>query len=251
MRSHPQAATLRPVKLSEQVHDQILALITGGEFPEQAKLPTEIELAVRFDVSRTIVREALARLREDGIVVSRQGAGTFVTRRPDRGFKLSPLGSIADIQRCFEFRTGFEADMTALAARRADRTSIKRIGSAIEAFEDIVKQGKPGSDADFDLHYVIAEATRNRFFVSVMTSLREHIIFGMNLARTLSRMHPAARIKAAQDEHRLVFDAICARDPDRAREAMRLHVERARLRIFEGDMKPVGQRRERPNVAGQ
>src|SRR5215813_4480412 len=248
MRSQPQRPSFRPVKLSEQVHDQLLALITDGEFPERAKLPTEVELAGRFDVSRTIVREALARLRDDGIVVSRQGAGTFVQRRPDRAWKLTPLGSITDIQRCFEFREGFEADMASWAARRADRTTIKRIGSAVEAYEDAIKDGKPGSHADFDLHFVIAEATRNRFFVSVMTSLRDHIVFGMNLARTLSRMHPTARIKAAQDEHRLVFDAICARDPDRAREAMRLHVERARLRIFEGDMKPVGQRRERPNV---
>jgi GntR family transcriptional regulator, transcriptional repressor for pyruvate dehydrogenase complex len=241
-----------PVRLSEQVHDQILALITGGEFPVKAKLPTEIELAARFEVSRTIVREALVRLRDDGIVVSRQGAGTFVKRHPDRGWlKLSPLGSIADIQRCFEFRTGFEADMTALAARRANRASIKRIGDAVEAFEAIVQQGKPGSDADFHLHCVIAEATQNRFFVSVMTSLREHITFGMTLARSLSRMHPAARIKAAQDEHRLVFEAVRARDPDRAREAMRFHIEQARLRVFEGEMKSAGQRRERLDLADQ
>jgi GntR family transcriptional repressor for pyruvate dehydrogenase complex len=236
MQSQSQVAALRPVKLSEQIHDQLLALITDGEFPEKAKLPTESELAARFEVSRTIVREALARLRDDGIVVSRQGAGTFVKRRPDRGgLKLSPLGSIADIKHCFEFRTGFEADMAALAARRADRTSIKRIGRAVEAFEDIVRQGKLGSDADFDLHYVIAEATRNRFFVSVMASLREHIVFGMNLARNLSRMHPATRLTAVQEEHRTVFNAIRARDPDRAHAAMRIHVEKACLRIFEGE----------------
>src|SRR5262245_19109437 len=143
------AGAFRPMKLSEQIHDEILALITGGEFPERAKLPTEIELAVRFDVSRTIVREALARLRDDGIVITRQGAGTFVQRRPDRAWKLSPLGSITDIQRCFEFRTGFESDMAAWAARRADRTTVKRIGSAVEAYEDAIKAGKPGSHADF------------------------------------------------------------------------------------------------------
>jgi GntR family transcriptional regulator, transcriptional repressor for pyruvate dehydrogenase complex len=227
------------MKLSEQIHDQLLGLITDGEFPEKAKLPTEVELAARFDVSRTIVREALARLRDDGIVVSRQGAGTFVTRRPDSAWKLSPLGSITDIQRCFEFREGFEADMAAWAARRADRTTIKRIGSAVEAYEEAIKDGKPGSHADFDLHYVIAEATRNRFFVSVMTSLRDHIVFGMNLSRDLSRIKPAARLKAVREEHRRVFDAIRARDPGRAHEAMRVHVEKARFRIFEGEAKPV------------
>lgn len=227
------------MKLSEQIHDQLLALITGGEFPEKAKLPTEVELAARFEVSRTIVREALARLRDGGIVVSRQGAGTFVQRRPDRAWKLSPLGSITDVQRCFEFREGFEADMAAWAARRADRTAIKRILSAVEAHEHAIKDGKSGTHADFDLHHAIAEATRNRFFVSVMTSLRDHIVFGMNLSRDLARMQPAARLKAVRSEHRDVFDAIRARDPERAREAMRAHVEYARFRIFEGGTKPV------------
>jgi GntR family transcriptional regulator, transcriptional repressor for pyruvate dehydrogenase complex len=227
------------VKLSDQIHDQLLALIAGGEFAEKSRLPTEVELAARFDVSRTIVREALARLRDDGVVVSRQGAGTFVRRRPDQTWKHSPLASIADIQRCFEFRMGFEADMAAWAARRADRPTIKRIGAAVEAYEEVTKGGKPGSDADFDLHYVIAEATRNRFYVSVMTSLRDHIVFGMNLSRDLSRVKPAARLKAVRAEHREVFDAIRARDPDRAHEAMRVHVEKARLRIFDGETNPI------------
>jgi DNA-binding FadR family transcriptional regulator len=75
--------------------------------------------------------------------------------------------------------------------------------------------GSRGSHADFDLLDVIAEATRNRFFVAVMTSLRGHIVFGMNLSREMSRMQPAARQKAVRDEHRKVFDAIRARDPDR------------------------------------
>ncbi len=223
------------MKLSDQIHDRLLALIAGGEFAEKAKLPTEVELATRFDVSRTIVREAIARLRDDGVVHSRQGAGTFVRRRPDRAWKHSPLTSITDIQRCFEFRMGFEADMAAWAARRASRATIKRIGVAVEAYEEATKDGKSGSHADFDLHYAIAESTRNRFFVSVMTSLRDHIVFGMNLARDLSRVHPAARLKAAREEHRTVFDAIRARDPDQAHEAMSIHVERARLRIFDGD----------------
>jgi GntR family transcriptional regulator, transcriptional repressor for pyruvate dehydrogenase complex len=129
--------------------------------------------------------------------------------------------------------------MAAWAARRADRATIKRIGGAVEAYEDAIKDGRPGSHADFDLHYVIAEATRNRFFVSVMTSLRDHIVFGMNLSRDLSRMKPTARLKAVREEHRRVFDAIRARDPARAYEAMRVHVEEARFRIFEGRTKPV------------
>lgn len=229
------AAPLRQVKLSEQIYARIFGLIAGGEFQENSKLPTEVELAERFAVSRTIVREALARLRDDGVVISRQGAGTFVKRRPDSAvLKFAPVASIADIQRCFEFRTGFEADMASFAAARADDTAIKRIGDALAALDDIVRKGSVGTDADFDFHFAIAQATSNRFFVSVMASLRPHIAFGMNLSRSLSLMHPAARVKAVQAEHRAIFDAICRRAPDLAHEAMRLHVESARFRMFEG-----------------
>lgn len=228
---------LRQGKLSEQIYAQIFGLIASGEFPEQAKLPTENDLAVRFDVSRTIVREALARLRDDGIVVSRQGAGTFVKRRPDSAvLKFAPLGSIADIQRCFEFRTGFEADMASFAAARADEAGIKRIGDALDVLDEVIRNGNLGTDADFDFHFAIAEATSNRFFVSVMASLRPHIAFGMNLSRSLSLMRPVARVKDVQAEHRTIFDAICARDAERAHEAMRRHVDNARFRMFEGEL---------------
>ncbi|MGD9846092.1 MAG: FadR/GntR family transcriptional regulator [Variibacter sp.] len=229
-------APLRQGKLSEQIYAQIFGLIAGGEFPEQSKLPTENDLALRFDVSRTIVREALARLRDDGIVISRQGAGTFVKRRPDSAvLKFAPLGSIADIQRCFEFRSGFEADMAAFAASRADDASVKRISRALETLDDIIRKGSLGTDADFDFHFAIAEATSNRFFVSVMASLQPHIAFGMNLSRSMSLMHPAARVKNVQAEHRTIFDAIRQREPQRAHEAMRRHVENARFRMFEGE----------------
>jgi GntR family transcriptional regulator, transcriptional repressor for pyruvate dehydrogenase complex len=64
-------------------------------------------------------------------------------------------------------------------------------------------------------------------------------VFGMNLSRDLSRMQPASRLKAVRAEHRRIFDAIRARDPERAYEAMRVHVEKARFRIFEGGTKSV------------
>src|SRR5689334_20678790 len=101
----------RPAKLSEQTYERIFGLIVSGEFPEKSKLPTEVELANRLNVSRTIVREALARLRDEGFVVSRQGAGTFVQRQhPEKSAGFQPVGSIADVHRCFEFRIGIEAE---------------------------------------------------------------------------------------------------------------------------------------------
>jgi GntR family transcriptional repressor for pyruvate dehydrogenase complex len=231
-----QTAPLRQMKLGEQIYDRIFGLIVGGEFPENSKLPTEVELAGRFGVSRTVVREALARLRDDGIVMSRQGAGTFVQRQPDKailGFR--PLASISDILRCFEFRVGLEGEAAFIAATRQDIARTDAIARALEALESIVKQGSVGAIADYDFHLAVANASCNPFFVSVMESLRPNIDFGMNLARNLSLRKPLSRVRQVQEEHAQVYDAVKRGDPEAARQAMRRHIENARTRIFEGE----------------
>jgi DNA-binding FadR family transcriptional regulator len=228
-------APLRQVKLSEQIYARIFGLLAGDEFAENSKLPTENELALRFNVSRTIVREALARLRDDGIVVSRQGTGTFVKRKPDNAaLKFAPIASIADMQRCFEFREGFEANMAFVAAARAPDAGIERIGRALAVQDESEREGGAGGDVGFDFHLAIAEATGNRFFVAVMVSLRPHIVFGMRLARSLSLTAPGERSRSVHVEHHLIFDAIKRRDPYGAGEAMRRHIESAKHRMFEG-----------------
>ncbi len=230
------AAPLRQIKLSEQIFDEIFGLIVIGEFAQNTKLPTELELAGRFGVSRTVVREALARLRDDGIVISRQGAGTFVNRRPNRailGFR--PMASISDILRCFEFRVGLEGEAAYVAAIRQDIARIESIAQALAALESIVKQGSVGAVADCDFHIAVANASCNPFVVSVMESLRPNIDFGMNLARNLSLKKPVSRVRQVQDEHGRVYEAIRRGDAEAARKAMRDHVENARTRIFDGE----------------
>ncbi len=227
----------RQVKLSDQIYDRIFGLIVSGEFPEKSKLPTEVELADRLNVSRTIVREALARLRDEGFVVSRQGSGTFVQRqqpeKPVAGFQ--PVGSIADVHRCFEFRIGIEGEAAYLAALRKDARDTDEIARMLEELETIVKQGKVGAVADFDFHYAVARATGNPFFVSAIALLRPHIDFGMNLARSLSLRKPRSRVRQVQDEHAQVYLAIKEGDAEKARQGMRHHIENARTRLFEGE----------------
>ena len=75
--------TRRP-SLADQVYDQLLAKILEEEYPVHSRLPAEELLAQTFGVSRPIVRAALSRLRDDGIVQSRRGSGSYVLRRPGR-----------------------------------------------------------------------------------------------------------------------------------------------------------------------
>lgn len=228
----------RQVKLSDQIYERIFGLIVSGEFPEKSKLPTEVELADRLKVSRTIVREALARLRDEGFVISRQGAGTFVQRQKPEKFAagFQPVGSIGDVHRCFEFRIGIEGEAAYLAAIRRDQRDTDEIARALDALEAIVKQGSVGAIADYDFHYAVSRATGNPFFISATSLLRPHIDFGMNLARSLSLRKPRSRVRQVQDEHAQVYIAIKDGDAEKARQSMRHHIENARMRLFEGEM---------------
>jgi DNA-binding FadR family transcriptional regulator len=222
-------------KRSAAIYDGILGLIVSGEFAETARLPSEVELSRRFGASRPVVREALARLRDDGLVVSRQGSGSYVKRRPDDAvLRFVPVGSIADIQRCFEFRVGLEGAAAALAAERWQGTDLAEIRSAYDALEHCIRTGQLGVEADSLFHQAIARATHNHYHVSVQLSLQAHIALGMNLTRNLSMLRTAARLRLVQDEHAAIVSAIEARDACAARAAMETHIENARCRMFEG-----------------
>jgi DNA-binding FadR family transcriptional regulator len=222
-------------KLSDRVYDHVLGQIIIGICPVNSRLPPETKLAEQLDVSRPVVREALMRLREDGLIASRQGAGSFVIRRPAQSVcEFAPLQSIADIQRCFIFRISIEGEAAALAARDHDGEGLRRINDALTALDRVLEAGTLGVEEDIAFHRSIAEATGNRFFAETLAALHPQIALGVRLNRNLSLIQPRQRIIGGQEEHRAVFDAIAVRDEAAARAAMRRHIENARRRVFEG-----------------
>jgi DNA-binding FadR family transcriptional regulator len=222
-------------KLGDHVYEQVLEMIMNGEFPENSRLPPEAELSARLGVSRPVLRQALRRLREDEIIQSRKGSGSYVLKRPDRSIlNFAPVGSIADIQRSFEFRIAVEGEAARLAAERRTEEDLARIGAALEDLDECIRSGTLGADADEAFHLAVCEATGNRFFADARASMQAHIIFGMNLARSLSLTKPADRLELVQSEHVTIFEAIRDQDPTAAETAMRSHIENARRRVFEG-----------------
>jgi GntR family transcriptional regulator, transcriptional repressor for pyruvate dehydrogenase complex len=219
-------------KLSAGIYHEIFALIVAGEFAVNARLPTEADLSRRFGASRPVVREALARLRDDGVIVSRQGSGSYVRRQPDTA--VLSFVPVADIQRCFEFRVGLEGAAAALAAERWDDDDLAEITAALGALEQCIAAGSLGVEADERFHAAVARATHNSYHVLVQASLRSHITFGMNLTRNLSLRKTKGRLRLVQDEHDTIVAAIKDRDGARARAAMETHIENARRRMFEG-----------------
>ncbi|MEP2641580.1 FadR/GntR family transcriptional regulator [Roseobacter sp.] len=220
--------------LADQAYEQVLAMIVEGDFVVGTRLPTEHDLSQRLSVSRPILRRALKQLREDGVIVSRQGSGSFVQRRPEGVvLEFAPVGSIADIQRTFEFRAAIEGEAAYIAAQRRSESDLAKMREILEELDRCIRYGELGVDADEAFHAVICEASDNKYFSAARNSMKTNILTGMNLTRSLSLSKTQSRLEMVQAEHYAIFDGIQAQNADVARQAMRDHVINARVRVFE------------------
>ncbi|MEP5762285.1 MAG: FadR/GntR family transcriptional regulator [Litoreibacter sp.] len=221
--------------MSDRVYERVLAMIAEGEVQVGMKLPTEEVLSKQFEVSRPVLRQALKQLREDGVVVSRQGSGSFVNRKPEGGvLDFAPVGSIADIQRTFEFRAAVEGEAAFFAAQRRTDKDIEHLKAALDELDRCVRENELGVEADEVFHHAVCRAADNPYFLAARGSMQSNILTGMNLTRNLSLTKPQERMELVQMEHREILEAVIKQDTDAARNAMRTHVENARKRVFEG-----------------
>ena len=155
----PQGRTL-VVKVSEELRSQI----AKGRYKTGDRLPSEAQLTQEFGVSRTVVREAIASLRSDGLVEPRQGAGVFVLepapteRRPFHNVDLARVSSLIEMQ---ELRTAVEGDAAGLAAIRRSPAQEEKNIEGFDAFRDSAARGIPQAAADFAFHLALADATHN------------------------------------------------------------------------------------------
>ena len=228
-----QRQRVRPPALANRVYEQIAARIASGEFRPNTKLPPENDLASAFGVSRPVLRLALERLRKEGIIVSRQGAGNFVLDRASVTLAFAPVETIADIQRCYEFRLTIEPIAARDAAMRRNDEALKKMDAAFDLLKDATRNQRHREDADFAFHLAVAEAANNHYFSSTMQALREHIYVGMHM-HGLSLMGAKPKLQNVLDEHRAIFEAIRNGRAHDAETAMRRHLEGSRDRLFEG-----------------
>lgn len=229
-----------PPRLGDHLSTRIAELIGRGEFDNAGKLPSELALANRFGVSRPVVREALSHLRSTGFIVSRKGSGSYIRKRPGTPPQLvgavgfGPVNSLAEVRKCYEFRIGLEGEAAYCAAQNRTPEMLAAMREALERMEAAISSGVIGMSADIEFHIAVARASGNEFFEAVMQSMRMPIEFAINLARSLTLTRPFEHLRAVQTEHVVMFEAIEARDKDAARLAMRTHIEKACLRVFEG-----------------
>ena len=231
----PPPVKIRPLvaerKLSRRLFEQLAEQIKGGRLTPGARLPTEQELTRAARVSRTVVREAVAALRAEGLVVTRQGVGAFVSAEPQRApFRIDPerMQSLEDILKLMELRLGVEIESAGLAAERASRAQVRAIAAALDAIERAAAGGKTAVDEDLALHRAIAEATGNAEFPRFLQFIGRHLIPRRTVSGLPEQMGGRrAYLALIQEEHRRICQAIERRDPRGAREAMRRHLTRS------------------------
>ncbi|MBI3453741.1 MAG: FadR family transcriptional regulator [Rhodospirillales bacterium] len=234
----PTLSSVRRLRhLSDQVFQVLMEHISAKRFPPGGQLPTEQQLAVSFDVSRAVVREALACLKADGFVETRQGSGAFVTQKPGgKSFKLIEGGSAPalDRQHIFELRAAVEVEAAGFAALRRTEADLAAIRAGLTAMTDALRAGADGSEADDRFHQAIAAATHNPHIRRLLEFLNRQF----SDTRRLSWMEietagepAAAKRRNAQREHERMFAAIVAGDKRAARREARQHLVRAMRRL--------------------
>ncbi|KQQ74911.1 MULTISPECIES: FadR/GntR family transcriptional regulator [Rhizobium/Agrobacterium group] len=219
--------------LADIVFERMLRAIKSGAYKPDERLPTEHDLAAEFEVSRPVIREALKRLRDQSLIYSRRGAGSFVRSvglRNPLGF--GQLENVADLLNCYEFRLTMEPAAAAAAAARHDADSLKAIRQALELLRDATNRQSHREDADFQFHLAIARAAQNNYFTTAMEALKDHIAVGMKF-HGASIKREASGLSRVFGEHEAIATAIGNSNEDDARRLMFEHLKGSRERLFQ------------------
>jgi GntR family transcriptional repressor for pyruvate dehydrogenase complex len=223
--------------LSGTLVETLRTRIVNGDIPPGEKLPSEPRLATEHGVSRTVVREAIARLNLEGLVHTRRGSGSYALTPPaaDADGGTRPLArSLEDRLALVEYRLALEAEAAALAAARRTPAQLAALADRLDALA--ASDGHPATamQHDFAFHRLVAEAAANRFLLEALDRLGPQMIAMPRgrLDRHDGVGHDGGRFAAVVQEHRAVLAALESQDPLAAAAAMRVHLAGSRRRLL-------------------
>lgn len=213
--------------LTDRVTDALLERIQeDGAFRAGTRLPAESVLAEQFGVSRTVLREAISRLKYEGIVEGRQGSGIFVTEqagvKPLR-IDITAMESRQSILQIMELRRPIESEAAAQAALRRTEAQWIEIESSLRQIDEDVAAGKDGVAADLAFHRSIARAAGNPYVIKTLAFLSQYL----EAASRVARANDSTRLDyfhQMREEHAAIAAAIQAGDPFAARCAAESHL---------------------------
>jgi GntR family transcriptional regulator, transcriptional repressor for pyruvate dehydrogenase complex len=227
--------TRRPRGLVTEIVDALASSIRTGDIKAGDKLPTEAAIMARFEVSRTVVREAISKLQASNLVATRHGIGTFALEQIDpKTFQMGPVdfATVNDVISVLELRISLETESAGLAAMRRTTENLLAMQQALDAFETSLKGESDAVPSDFQFHLEIAKATGNRHFAELMTYLGENIIPRTRVnTPARAQQDRASYLRRVNTEHKNILNAIRNQDADAARAAMRLHLSNSQERL--------------------
>ncbi|MEO8753320.1 MAG: FCD domain-containing protein [Casimicrobiaceae bacterium] len=235
-------STARPFKaiaprrtLADDVTEVLRARLVSGEVAIGERLPTESQLSDAFQVSRAVVREAVARLKHEHLVESRQGAGMFRAQANQdfRALGSAAQGCEARLLAVYELRLAVEPMSASLAAQRWVDATIAPIRVALERLQNAVISGRGGAQADADFHRAIGAAAANPLVASLQDFIQEEMRNSLSLSHANTRK-VAGAAKGVQREHANIGRAIEQRDGARAAAAMAKHIRMSAARLSIG-----------------
>jgi DNA-binding FadR family transcriptional regulator len=218
----------RRPRLSTAVVEDLVNAIVMGTYPIGTALPPENSLCDIYDVSRTVVREATTALTEKGLVVSQQGRGTIV--REGRGWNmLDPMilsalfqgeEGLRYLDNLSEVRTLLESAMAEKAATNATPEGVAELRAQIEKLEALVTIPSAYVQEDLKFHDIIMRMSGDRLSKAIIDGIQSEALRTHGYSGKLSVEH----VRATQDAHRKVYEAIAAGDGEGASAAMREHI---------------------------
>jgi GntR family transcriptional regulator, transcriptional repressor for pyruvate dehydrogenase complex len=219
---------VRTSRLYEQIVQQIEESILKGSLKAGDQLPAERELAIRFGVSRTAVREAVKALREKGLVEAYSGRGTFITDGTSQAVRQSfdlmvKIGQPEGSTDLAEVRSILEPEIAALAAERAEESDRATLREAVAVMDRSLKDADAYIEADLDFHLALAEAAANPLILSLIDS-----IVGLLREQRLRIFQVEGGPQRGQIHHKRILEAMEKRDAKMARDAMKAHLEQVR-----------------------
>ncbi|MFC4799354.1 FadR/GntR family transcriptional regulator [Neobacillus sp. GCM10023253] len=217
---------------SDQLVHELGKKIVTGEFAQGEILPKAEDISERYEVSRTVVREAFKGLTTLGLVRSNQKAGTIVLPRSEwQWWNLDVLTWVIEDENNTDFlvhltevRLGLEPMAAALAAKRATDQDMLKITDAFERLEQSLGDEKAWASADYDFHERILQASYNDLIINTVKTLRKALVKSREKTIKAAKDFPESPYdtptKEVLDRHRAIYDAVMARDEELARQKM-------------------------------
>lgn len=225
-------ARLPTVNRVEGVARELVGRIRSGEWQPDTRLPSEQSMADQFGVSRTVIREAIARLKNEGLVVTRQGSGAFVRDWQTSSLHLGPeiSKSLKSVLFIAELRKGIEAEAAALAAERRTHKDLAAIEKAFARVSETARVRGDSTRADMGFHRAIADASHNPYYTAILDYLSQFLVQALRVSRGNEALRDDFA-RQVESEHLDIVDAIRRKDSSAARLAAQIHMDQARIRI--------------------